>query len=404
MSLNKPLLAFVMIGSVSLAAPAFATTPSDCVSDSDCAHGYICQPSATIAPSTPKRCAPDADCPTTDGGGTSGGSGGSHVSVSLSTCEPGPCITDSDCGADMVCHAETASSCSGGTAPACPANTKCDLPADTSPPTCTTTTTSRCTFRWQLPCSADADCGSGFTCQPSVYGSCSGGSGVSGGTGGSAGTGNVAGDAAKPSGGTKTTTSPPDNCTTTTSFPGWCQVTAATCAADTDCPSNWLCQEGSFGGGTPVSTMANGTTGAGGVGGAGGTAEPEGGAASAPAATDVVAVPTTKMCVSPYNPPVRGKGDGGGGQNGGSETGTGVSPDSPPDTGGTLGGTPAPTVGSGSGTGGTTAVDQDSKAPGASNDSAGCSVSPMARHSGTGATALLTLFGLGLVAVRRRRG
>ena len=47
---------------------------------------------------------------------------------------------------------------------------------------CTTTSQKLCAFKWQVPCSADTDCGEGFVCHPSVSGGCgSSGRAVSGG-------------------------------------------------------------------------------------------------------------------------------------------------------------------------------------------------------------------------------
>jgi MYXO-CTERM domain-containing protein len=178
-------------------------------------------------------------------------------------------------------------------------------------------------------------------------------------------------------------------------FPGWCQATVTTCATDSDCPANWVCQDSSSGRGVPVSTTGSGTsgtTGAGGVGGAGGAGVPLDDGSGAATGTDDIA--TAKMCVSPIIAPVDTKH--------GSST-TGSSPGGSGGTTGTLGEgagqTPAPAIG----TDGTT-VGRDSNTLGASPDGAGCSVNPASPFSGSGAAALMTLFGLGLVAVRRRRG
>jgi len=184
-------------------------------------------------------------------------------------------------------------------------------------------------------------------------------------------------------------------------FPGWCQASATTCATDTDCPSNWVCQDSSVGRGVPVSTTGNGTSGAGGVGGGGGAAESGAGVSGSATGTDVGTTPTTKMCVAPYGTPVDDKYGGTGARTGGSATGS--SPDGSGATSGTQGEGTGPTVAPATGTDGITAG-HDSKTLGASPDGAGCSVNPASPFSGSGAAALLTLFGLGLVTVRRRRG
>lgn len=162
---------------------------------------------------------------------------------------------------------------------------------------------------------------------------------------------------------------------------------------DSDCPSNWSCQDGAYGRGTPVST-----TGAGGVGGAGGGAEPIDSNAGTGGAPEIDPIAPTKVCMAPFGAAIDAKEGGDGGHTG--TAGTGRAPDNTAGTGATLGTTPA-AVGATNGTDGTGA-DEDAKIPSASNQNAGCAVSPAASHSSSGAAALLTLFGLGLVARRRR--
>src|SRR5204862_8287528 len=91
------------------------------------------------------------------GSGVGGGTGTAQDAISVdptiaasipSTCQPSSCATNSDCAADMVCHTDSYSECSGGTAPACPPNTKCDDVAVT-PAECTTKTISMCVYPWQ---------------------------------------------------------------------------------------------------------------------------------------------------------------------------------------------------------------------------------------------------------------
>jgi hypothetical protein len=171
-----------------------------------------------------------------------------------SSCQPKPCVGDGDCGVGQVCYTTVNEACSGG-APVAP----CKLGAGAgdcptviaTPETCTKVTSSRCAFKWQLPCDGDAACGEGFVCQPSTYGECSGGaaptSGSAGtstgsagaGTGGSTGAGGATGTAPD-----ETDADPvPPVCTTVVAYPGSCVPQATTCVADADCPAPFLCKE-----------------------------------------------------------------------------------------------------------------------------------------------------------------
>jgi len=231
-----------------LAIPKFANAQT-CASNSDCAHGLTCQASAATPTPTP-ACPTGTTClPTT-----------TPPAPSL-TCLPAPCQTSADCGQAMVCHSETTTTCSGGTAVAvkCDPNTVCTTAPPATDPVCTDTTTSLCRYMWDLPCNADADCGTGFVCQPTTMGWCSGsgsaGSGSSS-SGSSSGTGGGSGSGAPPAPPplpvSDAGTSAPV-CVTTTSFPGSCQAKAASCTTDTDCPSIWKCVDSN-----PPTAVSNG--------------------------------------------------------------------------------------------------------------------------------------------------
>ncbi len=408
MSLTKSLLALAAFGCLGLCGKtAFAQT---CTADADCPRGFSCQVSGVVSVTEP-ACPTGAKCATSGAGAATG------TTATISTCEPAACVTDSDCGTDMVCYAQTSTSCSGsGGTPACPPDSaKCDPPA---PPTksdytCTTTTTSSCAYKWQLPCNADADCGGGFVCQPTVTGVCSGGSAT-----GSSGTG-VGGDTA---GVNIPVDVPPSSCTTTTSFPGYCQVQATTCAVDADCPASWKCIDAPsipVPLPAPVEPVAGGTTGASGgaptaVAGAG--AGNVGGAAPDPTTT------AGKVCASPYVPPggFKSGGSGYGGEVGGTgtsgsdPTGAGGSVGISNGTGGVTGGAPPPAASSTGGTvetpvaggpasgGGASGADTRSNGSVSPASSGGCSVNPERASSQT-SHLVLALAGLGLVIRARRR-
>jgi len=428
MSHRKPLVALV-VASVAFSSLAFvgrvlAAAPTTCTSDAECSKGFTCQPWA-VSGGTAPACPADApDCavtntPGTDTGGAGGvtGSSGSPgagavtgtdvgsgnvsgttpTTTIISRCEPGPCQTDSDCGADMVCHSESYSECSGGgskVAP-CEAGTKCATDPDVTESTCITKTRSYCAFHWQLPCNAAADCGAGFTCQPQIIGTCSGGTPVSGGTG----TGVGGSTGAEPDPG-RSATSHPD-CTTTMTFPGSCQPVATICNVDADCPANWLCQDVV----TPPSRGA--ASGVGGDSGSGDGASGTGTGAGAASGSGVVAGGDTasgRMCSSPFIPPAASD-SGAGGRLGGAEgTGTPTSGGTPPGSSGT-GGTTAGSDTDKTGGGATNGAAHVADAPGASNGAGGCSISGAgaAGSQVAGGLSVLALLGLGLVARRRRR-
>jgi len=275
-----------------MAGATAARATGACTVTADCPHGFVCE-TYTIEPKPTDSCTKDAPC------------GALEAAVTAGACVPATCATNADCGTDMVCHTQTTQACSGGSAGACAPNTKCDTPPPVEP-VCTTHTTSTCTYRWQLPCNADSDCGRAFTCVAATKTNCptrSGGGPVSSDGSLPSGTTGAGGSGVSQGAGTPTTatptkpdsTTPPEGdvaeCTTTTAFPGTCQPTATTCQADSDCPSAWTCVDVSgSGNSTGTGTAPGGTaTGAGGVGG---------GISGAPAPTDQ---PTA---VSNDSPPV----------------------------------------------------------------------------------------------------
>jgi hypothetical protein len=245
MTPTKQLLGITALVTV-FAIPGFANAQT-CADNSECAQGLTCQAISTTPPPTP-ACPPGADC----------------LPIILppapsQTCLPAPCQTAAECGQEMVCHSETTTVCSGGTGPAvkCLPNAPCPTPPPPTDPVCTETTTSQCTYRWQLPCNADADCGTGFVCQPTTMGMCSGSGPVSGGSGSSSsssGTGGGSGGLPSPpplpapDAGISTPV-----CVTTTSFPGFCQPKAASCNLDSDCPSILKCVDWN-----PTTTVSSG--------------------------------------------------------------------------------------------------------------------------------------------------
>jgi hypothetical protein len=205
---------------------------NECSTSADCDKGFECQevgvsdctapapdcpPNTDCKPAAPEPCAPQA----------------------LMECVPAACNIDSDCGAGMVCHDWTQVCPSVGCA--CPSNQpdcSCDVPA------CEPSTEKLCTPKYVLPCTAAADCGTGFTCEEIIAGSCSGSSGSGGGADpvppsegrplppeGAAGA-----PADVPAGGPL----PPD-CTSEPTGEFMCVPQRITCDSDAECLAGWTC-------------------------------------------------------------------------------------------------------------------------------------------------------------------
>jgi MYXO-CTERM domain-containing protein len=378
MSFTRLLVAAGALAVMLTAAPL--AQAQDCKTTAECPQGFVCELAPAPPPEPAPACPPGALCPVTDPAPTT------KIAAVAGFCRPAPCTKDSECGPTQVCHTETIASCSGGgsTGVACAPNTKCDPPAPVPPPVCTETKVSVCAFKWQLPCSADTDCGAGFNCMPSVTGTCSSGTGTAtpGTTGsGSAGTSGTAAPGTAAAAPAVAVPVPPGNCTTTTSFPGYCQPKATMCTVNTDCPADWMCVAAP----TPVTSDPARPT----SGGTGGTAGATGGAVP-PSTTPVPPAPgpapvpaDTHVCQSPY----------------GYGIGQGSSTPSDPKGGGAGGTTGTST---GGGTAGTTSGGTPPRAEDTSSPKAGCAIATGA--PGAGAPLMLgSLALLGLALARRRR-
>jgi hypothetical protein len=354
-ALTRLSLSIGTIGIVLAAAsPARAQA---CKDTTQCPQGFVCEISQTPPPTDPG--APD--------GKTAAGLPAPADLIAPANggyCQPAPCTKDSECGAGMLCHSETRKECSGVTpAIACAPNSDCAKP-EPSPQTCTETKVSLCVYKWQLPCNTDVECGAGFNCMPVVSGSCSGSSG--------SGTPSSTGATAPASGAMDLRAPVPavdggTTCTTTTSFPGYCQPKATTCAADTDCPAAWKCNAVAMTTPTrdlPVSSSSDGNTSDGGAG------------IAAPRPPEE----TTKVCQSPLGYGGTAGRDVTTTDNKGDGTSTGTPPTSPT--------SPSPSGG-------------NPQNESAASPNAGCSLAGNA----TGASSLaLVAFGLvGLAVARRRR-
>ena len=215
-----------------------------CTSGADCAKGLSCQVDGNVATSAVPCLASD--------GGTECAPVVTPTTTTMS-CQAAACATAADCGTNMVCHSQTSTTCTGDTPVAvkCDPTTGCDAASVSVPQSvvCTDTFTSTCTYTWELPCNANADCGDGFTCQPTTYGMCSGGSGTATGSTGTSSSGSGVGGGSG-SAGAPTPVPPPDVdagvattpvCTTVSSYPGSCVANPVSCTTSAECPSGWTC-------------------------------------------------------------------------------------------------------------------------------------------------------------------
>jgi len=355
------LAGLLLAGAVFEAGSAAADTP--CTQSSDCSKGFTCQViGATACPTY--ACPADID-----------GQACQPLQCTpqmIMGCEPGPCSTDSDCAAGMVCNADSYDNCPApAPSPSCPPNADCASPAPAvDAGACTTTVVKTCVPRYDLPCTVNSDCGDGFTCVPDTETTCSGsGSAASGGAPSGGGTVSSPPTTTSPPAALDASTDPPA-CTTTTLPTSSCQVNTIPCTTDGNCPSTWTCVAQS----QAVSNVcvAPAQT------GAADAAPPEcssGGGSSPPA---------QMLCEPPdYNGP--GVGFANGSPTGGAAP---VAAAAGP-TNGSDGGTSA---GSSGGSGATSAP------PGATG---GCAVgSP---GTGSGGTSLLQVLGLGALGLNRRR-
>lgn len=227
------------LAAVTLSFPVVANAQV-CTTDQDCVKGWTCKVSTTKSTAQSRPCADGKDCAPTP----------EETSYTpQSYCEPRECQANADCPEGMVCHGNTSTACKGSASvKPCPADAPdCKPTVVEQTPTCTTETTYRCAYTWQLPCTTNTDCGVGFVCEPNKSTSCSksgtgGATGSSDSSGSSSGsttidlpiTGKIADGISVP---------PSVKCETTTTFPGNCILEQATCKVDTDCPASWTCKE-----------------------------------------------------------------------------------------------------------------------------------------------------------------
>ena len=245
-------LALVASAAVTFASGA-AHAATACMKDADCVKGFICQTSE-FAACPDIACAPNEPCPVC-------------TPTTSSECVPGPCSADSDCATGMVCFSQVETSgCATPAAPPCAAGVECppDPAVDAGSCTSTTTTVKSCVPRYDLPCTASADCGANFTCVPDRECGCSGsaGSGSVGSSTPSSGPSSnpsTVDDPAPAVAADAGTTTPSCSCTDLPT--SHCEADVIDCTVASDCPAQWSCAEPpSAATGCSVSRSVDGST------------------------------------------------------------------------------------------------------------------------------------------------
>jgi MYXO-CTERM domain-containing protein len=259
-------------GGLFVVVPAAAQPDSECEQDSDCGAGYECTVtgvSGCAGAATPIDCAPDdeeclmpppPECETME----------YRSCVPLSGCE-----SDADCAENMVCLSYEMGSCSDV---ACAPGEDCpDIE-----PVCETSVQTQCTERWNAPCESAADCGDGFECEYVEECSCSGGVNPSepamppmmplpdegDEADGAEADAEDPPEAALPAPVTPEPV-PPDEpvCECQPAAFGSCKVVEVECEQDSDCPSDWSCEQqyrdAPCGAPTEPTMMGGGTAGTG---------------------------------------------------------------------------------------------------------------------------------------------
>jgi hypothetical protein len=166
----RPSSWFHLAAALGIGALTNHAAAQQCATDSDCGGGYKCQVTS-ISSCAGSACRPGTECPPPPPCETK----------EYRSCVAAPCQGDSDCPDPMVCHLETYDECDDyptTARPACPPDAVdcvAPAPAPAPPPECRTRTESTCRQPYDLPCTADADCGGGFRCVEQISRWCSGG-------------------------------------------------------------------------------------------------------------------------------------------------------------------------------------------------------------------------------------
>jgi len=217
----------------------------ECTTDADCGAGLVCESVGGTDCAVP-ACPEGMECPEVD-----------CTSEEIFACVPdrSACASDADCAEGLQCETYTYEQCSGGgSVPPCAPGEECPEPEPVETE-CETITESYCLPPYLGTCTADADCGPGFTCEEYENCGCtsSGDSGSSGSSDGSTPSLPPDGSDTPPSEGT-----PEEDCSCEPSGEFYCELVEVECTSDADCIDGFICLD-SPNAGVPCSITPDGT-------------------------------------------------------------------------------------------------------------------------------------------------
>jgi MYXO-CTERM domain-containing protein len=218
---------------------------TECTTDADCGAGFVCESVGGTDCAVP-TCPEGTECPEVD-----------CTSEEIFACVPdrSACTSDADCAEGLQCETYTYEQCSGGgSVPPCAPGEDCPQPEPVEPE-CETITESYCLPPYLGACTADADCGPGFTCEEYENCGCSssGSSGSSGGSDGGVPPLPPDGSDVPPSEGT-----PEEDCSCEPSGEFYCELVQVECTTDADCIDGFVCVD-SPDAGVPCTITPDGT-------------------------------------------------------------------------------------------------------------------------------------------------
>jgi len=238
---------------------------SDCATDGDCPAGWICEVLGLSSCAAP-YCPPEGECPAPP----------ECEPEEFRGCVPPPppsCQADADCAAGLVCLTFSYTDCPDGRG--VPANDTCapgeecgsanaDDGASDAEAECVEQTEGYCVPRYVAPCTQDADCGPGFTCEQAEACRCSGSRGAElppapdsgSGSDGSGGSSDGSSDDGSSDDGSSDDGSDDgssddgssddgssDECLCEPTGQTYCALIEQDCTADAECPTGLTCQE-----------------------------------------------------------------------------------------------------------------------------------------------------------------
>lgn len=221
--MKTQLIAFTLTAfpGAAFAVPEYAPFAGECGSDADCGEGLVCE---VTGASGCDCAAPSPDDPSGEREACS------CDPVEYRSCVPGPCQTNADCGAGLVCA--TYEQPCASTALPCTPDGYCPEPEP-----CEATTISVCAPQWVLPCETAADCGAGFECEASEICSCSAGTNSTEPAQGGGSDGGAPQDALP-----ETPREPEADCTCEPSGTNHCVAVEVACDDASACPAGWTCE------------------------------------------------------------------------------------------------------------------------------------------------------------------